>query len=274
MNIIAVQTFLAVVECGNLNKAADRLNVTQSTVSARLDALDAALGQPLLVRSRRGAQLTRAGFAFRAHAETIVRSWDQARSAVGLPTGFSALFSFACEVDLWPSAGRLWFDAARRAHPEIAFEAWPASQDEIKAWLASGLTDAALTTEPFAGPDLTSTELIVERLIQVSSCPRTAQDWHPDYIYVDHGAKFRRQHSETWSNEQTASVAYACGAWALDHLLTEGGSAYLPWPVCKPHLESGRLHRVDGSPEFTRAIYRIVRTSSQTAFPWVCDMKP
>ena len=34
MNIVTLETFLAVVRAGNLNKAADQLNVTQSTVTA------------------------------------------------------------------------------------------------------------------------------------------------------------------------------------------------------------------------------------------------
>ena len=62
MNIVVLKTFLAVVQTGNLNKAAELINVTQSTVTARLDALDSELGQALLVRSRKGTQLTKAGF--------------------------------------------------------------------------------------------------------------------------------------------------------------------------------------------------------------------
>lgn len=271
MNITAIRTFLAVVESGNLNRAAERLNVTQSTVTARLDTLDAAFGQPLLVRSRRGAQLTRAGFAFRPHAETVLRGWDQARNAVGLPDGFSALFSFACQVDLWSSVGKEWFSDARRKHPDLAFEAWPASLDEIQAWLSSGLTDAALSTEAIAGYGLTSREFIRERLVQVSTSPRRAQPWHEDYVYVDHGSAFRRQHAQVWSSDHTASVTYASGSWALEHLLAEGGSAYLPYEICKAHVDSGRLHEVDGAPKLTRTVYIVVRNASMTAFPWLLN---
>ncbi|MEO1191535.1 MAG: LysR family transcriptional regulator [Pseudomonadota bacterium] len=269
MNIAAIRTFLAVVESGNLNKAAERLNVTQSTVTARLDSLDAAFGQALLVRSRRGAQLTRAGFAFRPHAEVMVRKWDEAQSAVGLPRGFTALFSFACEADLWPSAGRPWFDAARRAHPDLAFEAWPASPEEIRTWLTNGLTDAALTTRPLAAHGVTSREYRRERLVKVSTSPHALPDWQPDYVYVDQGSEFRRQHSEAWSTEQTAGVTYASGDWALSHLLSEGGSAYLPRQLCKPYLEAGNLHLVEGSPEFSRSMFLLVRDASRTDFPWV-----
>ncbi|MEM9046189.1 MAG: LysR family transcriptional regulator [Pseudomonadota bacterium] len=269
MNITTIRTFLAVVDSGNLNKAADRLNVTQSTVTARLDSLEAALGQTLLVRSRRGTQLTRAGFAFRPHAEALVRGWDQAQSAVGLPKGFSGLFSFACEFDLWAGAGKQWFDDARKAHTDLAFEAWPAALDEIKSWLASGLTDAALTTEPVAGPQLKSRDYLRERIVQVATVPRRVMDWDPRYIYVDLGSEFRRQHAEVWSNDRTASVSYAASRWALDHLLLEGGSAYLPKSVCKHHLERRELHLVEGSPEFSRALSLVWRERTDGAFPWL-----
>ena len=36
MNLYEIRTFLAIVETGQLNRAAEQLNVTQSTVTARL----------------------------------------------------------------------------------------------------------------------------------------------------------------------------------------------------------------------------------------------
>lgn len=269
MHISALQTFLAVVETGNLNKAAERLNITQSAVTARLDALEERLGQPLLVRSRRGAQLTRAGFAFRPYAETVVRGWDLGQSVVGLPKGYSGLFSFACEFDLWENAGKKWLETHRIAHPDLAYEAWPGARSEIKTWLENGLTDAALTLEPILAPGLASREHGRERLVQVATAPRSVQAWDPDYIYVDLGAEFRRQHAETWTSDQTASITYAASAWALDHLKERGGSAYLPWSLVKPHFEAGSLHPVVGAPEFTRTLMLVWREASQAAFPWI-----
>ena len=48
MNLAHVQTFVVAVETGNLNKTARKLNVTQSTVTARIDALENLIGQKLL----------------------------------------------------------------------------------------------------------------------------------------------------------------------------------------------------------------------------------
>ena len=271
MNIAALQTFLAVVELGNLNKAAERLNVTQSTVTARLDALDEALGQQLLVRARRGAVLTKAGFAFQRHAELAVQSWEQARKAVGLPKGFSGLFSFACHGDLWDGAGTAWLARLRELQPDLALEAWPGDPAAIRSWLSSGLVDAAMVPEALSGPDLATREWARERLVQVASVRRPVMAWDPAYVYVDLGAEFRRQHSLAWPGDDTAHLTFGASRWALDHLLAKGGSAYLPWRLSADHVRDGRLHRVEGAPEFTRPLYLAWREASLATHPWMQD---
>ncbi|MGB5212322.1 MAG: LysR family transcriptional regulator [Anderseniella sp.] len=269
MNLVALKTFLAVVQTGNLNKAADLLNVTQSTVTARLDALDTELGQALLVRSRKSAQLTKAGFAFQRHAELMMRTWEQGRKAVGLPSGFSGMVSLATHDELWAGLGERWIDLAQALHKDIAFEAWPGEHAETGRWLNSGLVDAAITLLPVTGDDITSCELGRDRLVQVSSQPRPAMEWDDNYIFVDLGVDFRRRHSLAWPTDNTARTAFGSSGWALDHLLRKGGSAYLPWRMCAPHVEAGRLHVVQDVPEFSRAVYFNWRRASAQEYPWL-----
>ncbi len=269
MNIAAFQTFLAVVETGNLSKAAAALNVTQSTVTTRLDVLEQALGQRLLVRSRRGAELTKAGFAFQRHAELMVQSWQQARKAVGLPRGFSGLFSFGCHHDLWEGAGADWLDQVRKAHPDLALETWAGDMGEIGRWLGSGLVDAAFTPEALTGADLNAREVMQDRLVQVSTVRRPVQDWDPAYIYVDLGPEFRRAHSLAWPGDETAHMTFGASRWALDYLLHNGGSAYLPARLSAPHVREARLFPVEGSPEFSRQLYLVWRKQSAALYPWV-----
>lgn len=271
MNLTFLQTFLTVLETGNLNKTAERLNVTQSTVTARLDALEDALGAKLLVRARRGARMTRAGFELRPHAELLVNGWKQARKAVNLPEGYSGVFSFACEFDLWHAAGKAWLYAARAANPGLAYEARPGRRTEIVAWLGTGITDAALTLEPVTAPGLELRELAQEEIICVSRIPRTVDVWDPDYIYVDLGVEFRRQHALAYPAAKTASITFSTSAWALEHLMSEGGSAYLPRALVEQHLREATLHVVDGAPVFGRTLYLIWREATATMFPWVRD---
>ena len=274
MNLVALKTFLAAVQTGNLNRAAELSNVTQSTVTARLGVLDSELGQALLVRSRKDAQLTKAGFAFQRHGELMVRTWEQGCKAVGLPSGFSGMVSLACHPELWAGLGDRWIDLAQATQEETAFEAWPGEHSEIARWLNSGLVDVAITLLPVSGDGIASRELNRDRLVQVSSEPRSVMEWDENYIYVDLGADFRRQHSLAWPTDNTARTAFGSSSWALDYLLRKGGSAYLPWRLSEPHAGAGRLHIVRDVPEFSRPVYYNCRNASVQEYPWLSHAHP
>ena len=64
MDIELARTFIEIVSTGSFIKAADRLHVAQTTVSARVRLLEQQLGRPLFVRNKGGASLTPAGEQF------------------------------------------------------------------------------------------------------------------------------------------------------------------------------------------------------------------
>src|SRR5262245_10458446 len=84
MDIILARTFLMATETGSFIETARRMNVTQSTVSARVKSLEDLLGRPLFERSKTGAELTTAGEQFQKHALALVRVWQHAQLEVGL----------------------------------------------------------------------------------------------------------------------------------------------------------------------------------------------
>src|SRR3954464_15370902 len=72
MQLAQIQGFLEVAQRGNVSRAADALRIPQPALTARLQALELELGQPLFLRTRRGVQLTAAGHAFLPYAEQAV----------------------------------------------------------------------------------------------------------------------------------------------------------------------------------------------------------
>lgn len=77
-----IEAFLAVATFGSFGKAAASLFLTQPSVSARVAALERALGQRLFERSRRGVRLTRAGTVFLPVAERILKTVAEGRQAL------------------------------------------------------------------------------------------------------------------------------------------------------------------------------------------------
>ena len=84
MDIALARTFLMVAETGSFIDAARKMNITQSTVSARIKVLEDLFGRPLFERSRSGAELTAPGEQFQKHALALMRVWQHAQLEVGL----------------------------------------------------------------------------------------------------------------------------------------------------------------------------------------------
>lgn len=272
MNLVALQTFLAIVESGSLVRASERLNVTQSTVTARLKGLESDLGQVLLLRQKSGVELTPSGFKFKRYAELMTELWRQARQETSLPAGIEAVCNIGCHMDLWPVLGRRLFDKIHRDYPTTALSAWPGNQDDVDQWLGNGLVDAALTYRPTAQENQTTHTLAAERLVLVSTRPGSPMRFDPAYVYVDAGEDFRRRHARAYADADTAKVSFGCAVWALDHVLDHGGSAYLPERLAEPHRTTGTLHPVPGAPIFTRRSYLITNNASATKWSWLPAM--
>ncbi|MCH3159114.1 LysR family transcriptional regulator, partial [Listeria monocytogenes] len=64
--------FLALVQAGSFSRAAEAIGVTQSTLSATIQALEAELGATLIDRTGRRMQMLPAGEDFLARARDIV----------------------------------------------------------------------------------------------------------------------------------------------------------------------------------------------------------
>ncbi|MFZ6656936.1 LysR family transcriptional regulator [Undibacterium sp. TJN19] len=78
----AIQIFLEVNEAGNLSGVAKKRNVAVSSISRKIDALEAELGFRLFHRSSRRLILTDSGEQFLPRAKTIIAEMDDAKQAM------------------------------------------------------------------------------------------------------------------------------------------------------------------------------------------------
>ncbi|MEM1005011.1 MAG: LysR family transcriptional regulator [Pseudomonadota bacterium] len=83
MKRITLETFIALAHLRHFGKVARQLNTTQSTVSARIAALEQDLGAALFTRAPNSVSLTPKGRALLEHAVEIVASMDRMSMAVG-----------------------------------------------------------------------------------------------------------------------------------------------------------------------------------------------
>jgi DNA-binding transcriptional LysR family regulator len=266
MNLANLETFLKIVETGSLVRASEALNVTQSTVTARLKALEDELGQTLLVRQKSGATLTAAGLKLKRYAQVMSGLWRQARMEISLPKGTRSVCNLGCHQDLWHGLGKTLFEALRARHPEDAISLWTGEQSELDARLGAGLVDVAITYQPVVHGNQSIQLLPPDELVLYALRPDNPIRSDPDYIYVDLGEDFHRGHSHEYADAGVARTSFSSAVWALEHLLETGGSAYLPERLARPHEEAGRLHRIQGAPAYSRNTYLV--TNDRTISNW------
>jgi len=75
-----MQTFIRIVEAGNLSAAATQMNTTQPTISRRLQALEKSLGVSLVQRTTHSLRLTEAGERFYHRAREMDLAWSEFES--------------------------------------------------------------------------------------------------------------------------------------------------------------------------------------------------
>ncbi|MDD4881879.1 MAG: LysR family transcriptional regulator, partial [Gallionellaceae bacterium] len=204
MDIEYARTFLAVAAAGNFVGAAERLHVTQSTVSARIQTLETQMGARLFRRGRSGAELTAAGQRFLRHAKTLVRTLAQARHEVSLPSGFSGGLTLSGRNALWEDFLPHWVDWMRANVPDVSLRLEIGFEEGIMQGLVQGLVDIGVMYTPERRPGLAVEHLFDESLVLVSSNP--SRPWpDQDYIHVDWGAEFHAQFGARFPDMETSA---------------------------------------------------------------------
>jgi DNA-binding transcriptional LysR family regulator len=153
MDIKQLEYFVAVVETANFTRAAERVHISQSGVSAQIRQLERELGQPLLDRSGRTVRLTDTGSVVLPHARAAIASVSGIRQAVDELTGLvhghvSVGMVTACGVSLL-------FDQLaefHQLHPGIDVTLTEDTSDRLIDDVLSGQLDLALAGVAGATP--------------------------------------------------------------------------------------------------------------------------
>lgn len=250
MDINQARTFLEIIRQGSFGAAAEKLNVTQTTVTARVHNLEKQLGCRLFIRNRSGATTTLNGEKFIEHAVTMVQAWEGARRNLPLPSGTETIFNIAAEISLWSPLMLQWLNHLSNDISDTAIHAEIGERTSLHHKLHQGLLDVIVVHQPEYGPGIQVEQVLEEKLIFVSS-----KNSAEPYIYVDWGEYFRKQHDVALPHLARAKLSINLGQLALQHILHNGGSGYFRTRVVENYLRSGELIKVDNYPEFTFPVY-------------------
>lgn len=116
-----IRAFLEVSRAGGVRRAAERLNITQPAVTARLKTLEDMLGTRLFDRTS-GMQLTKEGDALLRYAEQYLELGSLIERDVAGASGFSGIFRLGVSETIVQSWLPEFIRRLRDAYPKLAVE--------------------------------------------------------------------------------------------------------------------------------------------------------
>lgn len=265
MDIELARTFLEIVATRSFIRAAERLNVSQTAVSARIKSLEEQLGRPLFVRNKAGASLTAAGEQFLRYAPTFVQLWERARHQVAIPPGRSSILAIGGELSLWHPVMLDWLLWMRRHAADVALRVQVGLPEGLTTQVAEGVLDVAVMYAPQNRPGLKVEQLLEETLVLVTTDQAAQPLPAPDYVYVDWGPSFAIHHRLSFPGVTNPGLFVGLGPLALSYIVQAGGSGYFRMRAAQPYLENGKLRLVDGAPSFSYPIYAVFSANADEA---------
>jgi DNA-binding transcriptional LysR family regulator len=143
-----LRLFLTVVEHGSLTQGAQAMNLALASASERVSGMEAALGAPLLDRTRRGVRPTAAGDALVRHARLILGQVEQMRGelrsyATGLKGRVGLLSNTAALATFVPDRLRRFL----AAYPDLSVDLDERPSTEIVLAIAEGRADLGIVAD-------------------------------------------------------------------------------------------------------------------------------
>ncbi|CUH86129.1 HTH-type transcriptional regulator YofA [Phaeobacter sp. CECT 5382] len=251
MQMNAIDTFLAIARDGSFHAAAEALNVTQTTVSARIRVLEEELSISLFDRGPGGTQLTASGRQFRPYAEQMQRTWAFLKSGGAAPLQDRLSLRLGAQLSMWDAMLVdlvIWLEEQKGKLPFILNYDHALNMGEA---VTQQLLDLAIVTEAPHGTRLQVEDLPPEELILVSdqlldlAGPQMGQNL-PLFINLDFGRHYDRQVQEVIPKGSRQHIVLGNAGMALRYLHKRGGMGFFPRSMVAEALQDGRLQPVAG----------------------------
>jgi DNA-binding transcriptional LysR family regulator len=254
-----LRTFAAVVDAGGFTRAAERVHLTQSTVSQQIKKLEADIGHTLLLRDKStgGIQTTEEGEILLSYARRLLATAEEAMDVMRKPAAPKTV-RLGVPEDF---AGRRLIDLLSgfsAASSHIRLDTVSGWSVELRRLLDAGEIDLALIKrEPGDGACLASWK---EELVWVESTSRPLRDepvplavFPVGCIYRERAIRFIEHSGRRWRIAYTSQ-----GLMGVQAAVASGlGISLLPSDAVLPeHRQLGAADGFDPQPASELALVR------------------
>lgn len=150
MDIKDIRYFLVVAKELNITRAATKLNIAQPPLSRQIQHLEEELGVRLFNRDKKKITLTEEGKLLRQRGEQLIALMEKTEAEVKeLANGINGTLYIGTVEGRGPYLISQWIAKFCEKYPQVYYEIWNGTTDDVVDRLDKGLLDVALIMEPF-----------------------------------------------------------------------------------------------------------------------------
>lgn len=165
-NATEIVNFLEVSKTLNISRAAERLGVTQPTLSLSIQRLEHFVGTSLLLRSKTGVKLTKAGSRFAMQAKNLLDQWQSIRAeTLSEESEVRGTVSIGCHVSVALYSVSGFAGQLMRDHPDLEIALEHDLSRKITERVISFELDCGIVVNPVAHPDLRIVSLCEDEVL-------------------------------------------------------------------------------------------------------------
>ncbi|MGO1117552.1 LysR family transcriptional regulator [Rhodovibrionaceae bacterium A322] len=255
MRVRNLDTFYWIATLGGFRAAADKLNLTQPAISARIQVLEQDLGAEVFVREVRNAELTADGRRLLAYAERYMALEQEVLTAFSDSTSIEQTIRVGASETIVTTWLPDFMGQLGRSRRRLSFDLSVDSTDNLRNALVAREIDLAFLMGPVAEVSVTNQEICAYEMI--CAAPRDLAKRHDIWSLEEvaqvpvltfaNNTKPSRQIREmlTRSNGQTAKMTTSASLGALIRMAQSNmGICAVPRAVVRAELESGDLEEL------------------------------
>ncbi|WP_417588816.1 LysR family transcriptional regulator [Pararhodobacter oceanensis] len=267
-----IDTFLDLCETLSFNRTAERMSVTQSTVSGRIAALERALGVMLLRRSRAGCELTTEGLRFAPHARGLRHAMTEARAAARGAGGNAMTIRLGLQNDLAANDPARWVTRMRAQLPQAAIYIEADNSAQMCRDVQTGVLDLALMFTPYPTPDLHFESLGELRYCMVAppgvGLGAFSQITAERYVMGNLSPAFERTHAALLPHLAMPPLAAGHSTTIKGLIQALDVAGYLEEGIARDMIEAGHAEPVSGAPILTQPIHAALHFRNRHRAVW------
>ena len=150
MELRSLRYFVTVAEEGNITRAAEKLNMSQPPLTHQMQMLEEELGAQLLIRGKRRVTLTAEGTMLLRRARELLELERKTCSEIQeMRNGISGDLYVSMVEGRAPFLTARWIAGFTEEFPNVRYNLWNGSTDDVLERLGKGLADVGVVAAPY-----------------------------------------------------------------------------------------------------------------------------